>query len=69
MYTGYSTGFLRLDELLESLEIIGRNRNIISADVLGYKPAKFEDLASKSLLVYALIGKKITGWSVPGGSD
>lgn len=55
--TDYQGGDLRLEELLKSLSAIQENKNIISADMLGYRGGK----DSKSLLFYAIVAGKIIG--------
>lgn len=62
MKTGFDRGDLRLGELLEALNTIGNDKNIISADVLGYYTGFPRGVSDKaSLLAYVEIAEKITG--------
>lgn len=57
--TAYGNGPLSLNQLLESLDVIKTQKNIISADVLGYSTEWRRH--EKSLLTYARIVEMVTG--------
>ncbi len=56
--TDYSRGDLRLPELLECLDVLMKQRNLISADMLGYSS---DELHGKSLAFYAIVAGRIIG--------
>lgn len=59
--TSYDRGNLRLKHLLDILDVIQQEKNVISADILGYvnKPEQIY-LIPISLLTYATLAAKIT---------
>jgi len=60
--TFYNQGSLTLEDLLSVIEVIKEEKNLISADMLGYVPNDYNTLHPdpKSLLAYATLAANIT---------
>lgn len=60
---GLEQGILELNHLLNVVDVIQEEKNIISADILGYTAENYftSDLTPVTLLVYATLAAKITG--------
>lgn len=60
--TAYPQGEIKLEHLLKAISVIQEEKNIISADMLGYNPKGYEyGYDPVSLLTYATLAAKITG--------
>lgn len=59
--TSFDQGKLELEHVLNIIKTIKEEKNIISADILGYHKGMLKSLEPVSLLTYATIAAEITG--------
>ena len=64
--TDYSQGILELKHLLDVLDVLNEEKNIISADILGYNGHTCPPGYPVSLMTYAILAAKITGKETKG---